>query len=165
MPPEAKPQPQPDATALQIVPTGLLAPVTANTAALVKKRVAKAGRDFVRQVVALIENEQRGFYLKLCITLAYILLKIGDKDAYVDEVLATLNKKHKGVWVSGMAVSARMLGVSRATLWRMTKAGLLQKIEVLPGSFRLRRSDLEAIAAGQRNVGFSQHRFRASFDR
>jgi predicted DNA-binding transcriptional regulator AlpA len=26
-----------------------------------------------------------------------------------------------------------LLGVSRATLWRMTKAGLLQKIEVLPG--------------------------------
>jgi hypothetical protein len=42
---------------------------------------------------------------------------------------------------------------SRATLWRMTKAGLLQKIELLPGSFRLRRADLEAIAAGQKNIG------------
>ncbi len=40
-------------------------------------------------------------------------------------------------------------------LKRLTKAGLLQKIEVLPGSFRLRRADLEAIAAGQRNVGSS----------
>jgi hypothetical protein len=48
-----------------------------------------------------------------------------------------------------------MFAVSRATLWRMTKAGLLQKIEVLPGSFRLRRADLEAIAAGQRNAGSS----------
>jgi hypothetical protein len=47
-----------------------------------------------------------------------------------------------------MSASAKLLGVSRATLWRMTKAGILQKIEVLPGSFRLRRSDLEAIAAG-----------------
>ena len=41
---------------------------------------------------------------------------------------------------------------SRATLWRMIKFGLLEKIEVLPGSFRLRRTDLEAIAAGRRKV-------------
>ena len=52
----------------------------------------------------------------------------------------------------GMSASAKLLGVSRATLWRMTKAGLLQKIEVLPGSFRLRRADLEAIAAGQKKI-------------
>ena len=60
-----------------------------------------------------------------------------------------------GPLLMGMSASAKLLGVSRATLWRMTKAGLLQKIEVLPGSFRLRRSDLEDIAAGQRNVGSS----------
>ena len=58
-----------------------------------------------------------------------------------------------GPLLMGMSASAKLLGVSRATLWRMTKAGLLQKIEVLPGSFRLRRADLEAIAAGQRNDG------------
>ena len=52
----------------------------------------------------------------------------------------------------GMTASAKLLGVSRATLWRMAKGGLLQKIEVLPGSFRLRRADLEAIAAGQRKI-------------
>jgi excisionase family DNA binding protein len=50
----------------------------------------------------------------------------------------------------GMSASARFLGVSRATLWRMIKAGLLQKVEVLRGRFRLRRADLEAIAAGRR---------------
>ena len=60
-----------------------------------------------------------------------------------------------GPLLMGMSASAKLLGVSRATLWRMTKAGLLQKIEVLPGSFRLRRSDLETIAAGQRNVASS----------
>jgi hypothetical protein len=32
----------------------------------------------------------------------------------------------------------------------MIKGGVLQKIEGLPGSFRLRRSDLEAIVAGQK---------------
>jgi excisionase family DNA binding protein len=56
---------------------------------------------------------------------------------------------HQGPLLMGMSASAKLLGVSRATLWRMIKAGLLQKVEVLPGSFRLRRADLEAIAAGQ----------------
>jgi len=50
----------------------------------------------------------------------------------------------------GMSASAKFLGVSRATLWRMIRVGLLQKVEVLPGSFRLRRTDLESIAAGRR---------------
>jgi len=48
----------------------------------------------------------------------------------------------------GMPSAAKFLGVSRATLWRMTKAGQLAKVEVLPGSFRVRRADLQAIAAG-----------------
>jgi predicted DNA-binding transcriptional regulator AlpA len=47
-----------------------------------------------------------------------------------------------------MTASAKLLGVSRAMLWRMIKRGLLQKVEILPGSFRLRRADLETIAAG-----------------
>jgi len=37
----------------------------------------------------------------------------------------------------------------------MIKGGLLQKIEVLPGSFRLRLADLEAIANGQKQSGRS----------
>lgn len=57
-----------------------------------------------------------------------------------------------GPLLMGMTASAKLLGVSRATLWRMTKGGLLQKIEVLPGSFRLRRADLEAIAADHRKI-------------
>ena len=57
-----------------------------------------------------------------------------------------------GPLLMGMSASAKLLGVSRATLWRMIKFGLLKKIEVLPGSFRLRRADLEAIAAGRRKV-------------
>jgi predicted DNA-binding transcriptional regulator AlpA len=61
----------------------------------------------------------------------------------------TLQVTH-GPLLMGMSASAKFLGVSRATLWRMIKAGPLQKVEVLPGSFRLRRADLEAIAAGRR---------------
>jgi len=49
----------------------------------------------------------------------------------------------------GMSEGANFLGVGRATLWRMIKAGRLEKVELLPGSFRVRRADLEAIAVGQ----------------
>jgi excisionase family DNA binding protein len=54
-----------------------------------------------------------------------------------------------GPLLLGMTTSAKLLGVSRATLWRMIKGGLLQKVEVLPGSFRIRRADLESIVGGQ----------------
>ena len=53
-----------------------------------------------------------------------------------------------GPLLLGMSASAQWLGVSRATLWRMIKAGRLGKVEVLPGSFRLRRCDLESLASG-----------------
>ena len=47
-----------------------------------------------------------------------------------------------------MGAAAKWLGVSRATLWRMIRAGRLGKVEVLRDSFRVRRTDLEAIVAG-----------------
>ena len=43
--------------------------------------------------------------------------------------------------------AAKYLGVSRPTLWRMTRDGLLKQVEVRPGSFRIRRQDLEKFAA------------------
>lgn len=54
-----------------------------------------------------------------------------------------------GPMLLGMTPAAKLLGVSRATLWRMIKAGRLGKVEVLPGSFRVRRADIESIAAGK----------------
>lgn len=48
-----------------------------------------------------------------------------------------------------MGAAAKLLGVSRPTLWRMIKAGKLKKVEVLPGSFRVRREDIEALAVGR----------------
>lgn len=54
-----------------------------------------------------------------------------------------------GPLLLGMGAGAGFLGVSRATLWRMIRAGKLHKVEVLPGSFRVRRSDLESIAMGK----------------
>jgi predicted DNA-binding transcriptional regulator AlpA len=73
-------------------------------------------------------------------------------DSILMEGIREKTKETTGPLLLGMTASAKLLGVSRATLWRMTKAGLLQKIELLPGSFRLRRVDLEAIAAGQKTV-------------
>ena len=52
-----------------------------------------------------------------------------------------------GPLLLGMSASAALLGVSRPTLWRMIRAGKLCKVEVLPGSFRLRRADLESLVA------------------
>jgi excisionase family DNA binding protein len=41
-----------------------------------------------------------------------------------------------------MGEAAALLHVSRATLWRTIKSGRLQKVELYPGAFRLRRSDI-----------------------
>lgn len=52
-----------------------------------------------------------------------------------------------GPLLMGMSSAAKFIGVSRATLWRMIKIGRIAKVEVLPGSFRVRRADLEALCA------------------
>ena len=50
----------------------------------------------------------------------------------------------------GMGQAAAVIGVSRPTLWRMIRAGRLPKFEVLRGSFRIRRVDIEKfIGAGE----------------
>jgi len=59
----------------------------------------------------------------------------------------------EGPLLMGMSAAAKLLGVSRPTLWRMVKAGRLEKVEVLPRSFRLRRADVEAVAVGRKPEG------------
>ncbi len=54
-----------------------------------------------------------------------------------------------GPLLLGMGAGAKLLGVSRATFWRIINAGKLAKVEVLPGSFRVRRADVEALAGGR----------------
>lgn len=49
----------------------------------------------------------------------------------------------------GMGAAAQYLGVSRATLWRVLRAGKIEKVELFHGSFRVRRQDLEDLAAGK----------------
>ena len=54
-----------------------------------------------------------------------------------------------GLLLLGMGPAAKYLGVSRGTLYRMIQAGRLARVQVLPGSYRVRREDLEAVAAGK----------------
>lgn len=41
-----------------------------------------------------------------------------------------------------MGNAAKFLGISRTSLWRLIKIGRLEKVELYPGSFRVRRADL-----------------------
>ena len=75
-----------------------------------------------------------------------------EQQAMVDRILegrlapAPPSPAPTGPLLVGMGAGAKLLGVSRATLWRMIRAGRLEKVELLPGSFRVRRADVEAIA-------------------
>ena len=56
----------------------------------------------------------------------------------------------------GMGEAASYLGVSRPTLWRIIKAGRLEKVELFPGSFRIRRKDVEELAMQRSPIGRRQ---------
>ena len=64
------------------------------------------------------------------------------------EALGPAAKPVTGPLLMGVGAGAKFLGVSRATLWRACLAGRIQKVELFPGSYRVRREDLEALAAG-----------------
>jgi excisionase family DNA binding protein len=54
--------------------------------------------------------------------------------------------------------AAVMLDAHRATVWRMIHAGKLQTVEILSGSVRVRRADVEAIAMGkEKRTSSTQH--------
>ncbi len=54
-----------------------------------------------------------------------------------------------GPLLLGMGSAAKYLGVSRGTLYRMIQAGKLERVEILPGSSRVRREDIETIVEGK----------------
>ena len=54
-----------------------------------------------------------------------------------------------------MGESAELLGVSRATLWRMVRAGRLTKVEIYTNAYRLRRSDIIGLVNGSPKGGTS----------
>lgn len=70
--------------------------------------------------------------------------KVSSRNCLADGVEAPL--------LMGMSESARFLGVSRATLWRMIRAGRLTKVEIYHNAFRLRRSDILALVNSKEAV-------------
>jgi len=48
-----------------------------------------------------------------------------------------------------MGRAAEWIGVSRPTLWRMLNAGKLTRVEILPKTYRVRRSEIEALVNGK----------------
>ncbi len=44
--------------------------------------------------------------------------------------------------------TAELLSVSRVTIWRMKRAGQLNPVEILPGTWRYRYSEIAEIARG-----------------
>jgi len=48
-----------------------------------------------------------------------------------------------------MGQACELIPCSRATLWRIVKAGRLEKVELYPNAYRLRRSDVVALANGK----------------
>ncbi len=54
-----------------------------------------------------------------------------------------------GPLLLSMGEAAGLLGVSRATLWRMIRAGRLTKVEIYSGAFRLRKADLLCLVRGK----------------
>jgi len=67
------------------------------------------------------------------------------------EPLAPAARTVTGPLLMGIKTGAKFLGVSRATLWRAVCAGRIQKVELFPGSYRVRREDLEALASARRD--------------
>jgi excisionase family DNA binding protein len=48
-----------------------------------------------------------------------------------------------------MGKACELLGVSRPTLWRMLNAKKLTRVEVLPNTYRVRRSEIMALVNGE----------------
>ena len=69
-------------------------------------------------------------------------------------LLQNLLTGHSAPAVAGMGApllltrkdAARMLSVSRVTLWRMTRDSLLHPVEIMPGTSRYRLEEIEAFA-------------------
>jgi len=58
--------------------------------------------------------------------------------------------------------AAKLLGISRVTLWRMTKEGFFSPVEILHGTFRYRLEEVEAVARLGKDASLSHTKIRAN---
>ena len=78
-----------------------------------------------------------------------VLQAAPDVQAQIDALLEGRNQPTPtttGPLLYGMDAGAKYLGVSRSTLWRIIKSGGITPIEFRPGSYKVRRCDLDRIA-------------------
>ena len=71
-------------------------------------------------------------------------------DRVLDGTTEPARPERKGPFLLKMGDAAALMGVSRATLWRMLNLGRLTRVEILPATFRVRREEVEAIVFGVR---------------
>jgi predicted DNA-binding transcriptional regulator AlpA len=71
-------------------------------------------------------------------------------DKILDGKMVKQTEQLSGPLLLNMTESAKLLGCSRTCLWRVLRAGRLKKVELFPGSFRLRRSDLLELVDGKK---------------
>jgi excisionase family DNA binding protein len=71
-------------------------------------------------------------------------------DRVLDGMMEPARPERRGPFLLNMGNAASLMGVSRPTLWRMLNAGRLARVEVLPGTYRVRREEVEEIAFGQK---------------
>ena len=81
-----------------------------------------------------------------------ILKATPEQQVLIDRVLAgekPFPRHHAmdGPLLLNMGAAAKYLGVSRGTLWKMVRSGRLKPIELMPGSFRICRRDIEKFVA------------------
>ena len=62
------------------------------------------------------------------------------------EDLSPAPRRIEGPLLMGIGAAAKLLGISRQTLWRACIAGRLEKVELFPGSYRVRKEDVVAMA-------------------
>ena len=73
---------------------------------------------------------------------ALLILQGEDIPSHIDEPLLLT-----------MCQASKLMGLSRSSLWRVLKAGRLEKVELFAGSYRIRKSDILNLIAesGVRN--------------
>ncbi len=80
-------------------------------------------------------------------------LSFVDKAVLEDLIAGRISMKASGgreVLLLTQKDAAKMLGVSRGTLWKMKKDGILSSVEILPNTYRYRLEDIEFLA--QKNL-------------
>ena len=83
--------------------------------------------------------------------LVKILQATPEQQRAIDRILAGeplgLPRAHRsGPLLLTMTAAAKLAGISRTSFWRVCHAKKIQRIEILPGSYRVRREDVEALA-------------------